>query len=188
MQNARLDEAQARNKFAGGNINNLRYEDETTIMAESLEELKCLLMKVKKESDKAGLKLNIQKTKIMILAPITSWQIDGKKIKAMTEFIFLGFKITLNGDCSRDIKRCLLLGRKADKPRQVIKKQRHHFANKVLSGQSNGFSSSHGYECWTIKKAEYRRIGAFKLYCWRRLLSLLDCKEIIPVNPKGNQS
>ena len=88
MQNARLDEAQARNKFAGGNINNLRYEDETTIMAESLEELKCLLMKVKKESDKAGLKLNIQKTKIMILAPITSWQIDGETVETVAEFIY----------------------------------------------------------------------------------------------------
>ena len=120
MQNARLDEAQARNKFAGRNINNLRCADETTIMAESEEELKCLLMKVKEGSDKAGLKLNIQKTKIMILAPITSWQIDGEKIKTMTDFIFLGFKVTLNGDCSHDIRRCLLLGRKADKPRQVI--------------------------------------------------------------------
>ena len=89
-------------------------------MAESEEELKCLLMKVKEGSDKAGLKLNIQKTKIMILAPITSWQIDGEKIKTMTDFIFLGFKVTLSGDCSHDIRRCLLLGRKADKPRQVI--------------------------------------------------------------------
>ena len=126
--------------------------------------------------------------KIMPSGPITSWQIDGETVETVTDFIFLGFKITADGDCSHEIKRCLLLGRKAGKTRQVIKKQRHHFADKGLSGQSNGFSSSHGYECWTIKKAEYWRTDAFELWCWRRLLSLLDCKEIKPVNPKGNQS
>ena len=111
MQNAGLDEAQAGIKIAGRNINNLRYADDTTLMAESKEELKSLLMKVKEESEKAGLKLNIQKTKIMASSPITSWQIPGETMETM--FIFLGSQITAHGDCSHEIKRCLLLGRKA---------------------------------------------------------------------------
>ena len=113
MQNVELDESQAGIKTAGRNINNLRYADDTTLMAESEEELKSLLMKVKEESEKAGLKLNIQKTKIMASGSITSWQIDGKTIETVTDFIFFGFKITSDGDCSHEIKRCSLLGRKA---------------------------------------------------------------------------
>ena len=113
MLNAGLDEAQTGIKIAGRNINNLRYADNTTLMAESKEELKRPLMKVKEESEKAGLKLNIQKSKIMTSSPITSWQIDGETIKTLTDFIFLGCKITADGDCSHEIKRCLLLGRKA---------------------------------------------------------------------------
>ena len=113
MQNARLDEAQAGIKIAGENINNLRYADDTTLMAESEEELKSLLMKVKVESEKVGLKLNIQKTKIMTSGPITSWEIDEKTVETVRDFIFLGSKITADGDCSHEIKRCLLLGRKA---------------------------------------------------------------------------
>ena len=112
MRNAGLDEAQAGIKIAGRNINNLRYADDTTLMAQSEEELKSLLMKVKEESEKVGLKLNIQKTKIMASGPITSWQIDGEAMEAVNDFIFLGFKITADGDCSHEIKRCLLLGRK----------------------------------------------------------------------------
>ena len=111
MQNARLDEAQAGIKIAGRNINNLRYAGDTTLMAESEEELKSLLMKVWEGSEKVGLKLNIQKTKIMASSPITSWQIDGKTVETVSDFIFLGSKITADGDCSHEIKRCLLLGR-----------------------------------------------------------------------------
>ena len=144
MQNVGLNEAQAGIKIAGKNINNLRYADDTTLMAENEEELKSLLMKVKEESEKVGLKLNIQKTKIMASSPITSWQIDGQTMKTVTDFIFLGSKITADGDCSHEIKRLLLLGRKNyDQPRQYTKKQRHYFANKGLSSQSYGFSSSH---------------------------------------------
>ena len=113
MWNAWLDEAQAGIKVAGRNINNLRYENDTTLVAESKEELKSLLMKVKEESEKVGLKLNIQKTKIMASDPITSWQIDGETMETVTDFIFLGSKITADGDCSCEVKRCLLLGRKA---------------------------------------------------------------------------
>ena len=113
MRNAGLDEAQAGIKIAGRNINNLRYADDTTLIVESEEELKSLLMKLKEESEKVGLKLNIQKTKIMASGPITSWQIDGETLKTVTDFIFLGSKITADGDCSHEIKRCFLLGRKA---------------------------------------------------------------------------
>ena len=113
MGNARLDEAQTGIKIVGRNINNLRYEDDNTLLAESEEELKSLLMKVKEESEKAGLKLNIQKTNILASSPITSWQIDGETMQTVTDFIFLGSKITADGDCSHEIKICLLLGRKA---------------------------------------------------------------------------
>ena len=140
MRNAVLDEAQAGIKIAGRDINNLRYADDTTLMAESKEELKRLLMKVKEESEKVGLKLNIQKTKIMASGPITSWQIDGKTMETVTDFIFWSSKSTADGDCSHEIKRCLLLGRK---PRQHIEKQRHYFANKGPSSQGYGFSSGH---------------------------------------------
>ena len=129
-------------KFAEKNINNLRYADDTTFMAESREELKSLLMKVKEESEKAGLKFNIQKMKIMASCPITSWQINGETMETVTDFIFLGSKISANGDCGHEIKRHLLLGRKA---RQHIKKQRHYFADKGPSNQGYGFSSGHGW-------------------------------------------
>ena len=143
MRNDGLGETQAGN-IAGRSINNLRYADNTTLMAESKEELKSLLIKVKEESEKVDLKLNIQKTKIMASSPINSWQIDGETIETVTEFIFLGSQITADGDCNHKIKRCLLLGRKAyDKSTQHIKKQRHHFADKDPYSKSYGFSSSH---------------------------------------------
>ena len=142
MQNAGLDEEQAGIKIAGININNLRYADDTTLMAESKEELKNLLMKVKEESEKAYLKLNIQKAKIMASVPITSWQIDGETMERVTDFIFLGSKIAADGDCSHKIKRRLLLGRE-NMTNLDIKKQRHYFANKGPYSQSYGFSSSH---------------------------------------------
>ena len=142
-QNSRLDGAQAGIKIARRNINNLRYADNTTLMAESEEELKSLLMKVK-ESKKAGLKLNTEKMKIMASGPITSWQTDGETIETVTDLIFLGSKITADGEYSHEIKRHLPLGRKAmTKHRQHIKMQRHYFANKGPSSQSYGFSSSH---------------------------------------------
>ena len=140
MRNAGLDEVQAGIKSAGRNINNLRYADDITLMAESEEGLKSLLIKVKEESEKVALKLNIQKTKIMASNPNTSWQIDGETTR---DFILGGSKITADGDCSHEIKRRLLLGRSYDQPRQHIKKWRHYFANKSLSSQSYGFSSSH---------------------------------------------
>ena len=143
MRNAGMEEAQAGIKIAGRSINNLRYADDTTLMAES-EEQKSLLMKVKDESEKFGLKLNIQKTKIMASGPITSWQIHGEKVKTGTDFTFLGSKITEGGDCTHNIKRHLLLGRKAmTKLDSVLKKQRHHFADKAAYRQSYGFSNSH---------------------------------------------
>ena len=143
MRNAGLDEAQAGIKIAGRNTNNLRYANDTTLMAENEEELKSLLMKVKQKSEKAGLKLNIQKTKIMASGPITSWQIDGETMETVTDFIFLGFKIIADGDCSHDIKTRLLSERKAMTFRQHIKKQRHYFANKGPSSQGYGFSCGH---------------------------------------------
>ena len=144
MPNAGVDEAQARIKTAGRNTNNLRYADDTTLRAESKNELKRPLIKVKEESEKASLKFNIQKTKIMASGPITSWQIDGKTMETVTDFIFLGSKITANGDCSHEIKKTLDPWKKSyDKPRQRIKKQRYYFTNKGLSSQSYGFSSSH---------------------------------------------
>ena len=141
MWNTGLYEAQDGIKIAGRNINNLRYADDTTLVAESKEELKSLLMKVKEESENAGLKLNIQKIKIMTSGPITSWQIDGE---TMTDFIFLVSKITADGDCRHEIKRRLLLGRKAmTNLDSILKRQTHYFANKGPSSQSYGFSSSH---------------------------------------------
>ena len=143
MQNARLDEPQGEIKIVRRNTNNLRYADDTTLMAESEEELKSLLMKVKEESEKVSLNLNIQKNKIVASGPITSWQIDGETMETVRDFIFLGSKITADGDCSHEIKKMLAPWRKSyDKPRQHIKKQRHYFADKCLSSQSCGFSSS----------------------------------------------
>ena len=145
MRNAGLEEAQAKVKIAGRNINNLRYADDTTLMAKREEELKNFLMKVKEESEKLGLKLNIQKTKIMASSPITSWQIDGETVESVADFIFLGSKITADDDCSHKIKRHLLLVGKNkksyDKPRQHIQKQRHYFASKGPSSRGYGFSS-----------------------------------------------
>ena len=189
MRNAGLDEAQAGTKIARRNINNLRYADDTTLMAES-EELKSLLMKVKEESEKAGLKLNIHKTKIIASSPITSWQIDGETMETVTDFIFLGSKITAGGDFSHEIKRYLHLGRKAMANLDSILKSRDiTLSTKVHLVKVMVFPVViYGCESWTIKKAECRRIDAFELWCWRRLESLLDCKEIHPVHPKGDQS
>ena len=144
MRNAGLEEAQAGIKISRRNINNLRHADDTTLMAESEEEIKSLLMRVKEESEKVGLKLNIQKTKIMASGPITSWEIDGETVETVSYFIFGHSKITADGDCSHESKRHLLLGRKMmTKLDSIIKKQRHYFANKGPSSQSCGFSSSH---------------------------------------------
>ena len=144
MRNAGLNEAQAGIKIAGRNINNLRYADDTTLMAESEEELKSLLMKVKGESENIGLKLNIQKIKIMASGSITSWQIDEETVETVTDFILGGSKITADGDCSHEIKRCLLLARKVMTDLDsILKNKRHYFANKGPSSQGYGFSSSH---------------------------------------------
>ena len=143
MQNARLDEVQAGIKILGRNINNLRYEDDATLMTECKEELKSLLMKVKEESEKVGLKLNIQKTKIMASGPITSWQKDKETMETVRDFIFLGSKITADGDCSHEIKRHLLLGRKVMTKLYSILKSRDHFDDKGPSSQSYGLSSGH---------------------------------------------
>ena len=143
MRNAGLEETQAGIKVAGRNSNNLRYADDTNLMAESEEELMSLLMKVKEESEKAGLKLNIQKTKIMASGPITSWEIDGETMERVADFIFLGPKITADGDCSHEIKRRLLLGRKVMANLDSILKSRHYFVNKGPSSQGYGFSSGH---------------------------------------------
>ena len=143
MRNAGLEEAQAGIKIAGRSINNLRYADDATLMAESEEEIKSFLMKVKDESEKVGLKCNIQKTKIMVSSPITSWQIDGETVEAVADFIYLGSKITADCDCSHEIKRAYSLEENYDQPRQHVKKQRHYFAKKAPSSQSYGFSSCH---------------------------------------------
>jgi len=190
MRNSGLEEAQAGIKIAGTNINNLSYADDTTLMAESEEKLKSLLMKVKEESEKVGLKLNIQKTKIMASGSITSWQIDGETVGTVSDFIFLGSKITADGDCSHEIKRCLLLGRKVMTNLDSIFKSRDiTLPTKVHLVKAMVFPVvMYGCESWTIKKVERQRIDAFELWYWRRLLSPLDCKEIQPVHPKGNQS
>ena len=191
MSNDGLEEAQAGIKIAGRNINNLRYADDTTLTAESEEELKSLLMKVKEESEKFGLKLNIQKTKIMASGPITSWQIDGETVETVTDFIFWGSKITADGDCSHEIKRHLLLGRKVMTNLHGILKNRDiTLPTKVCVVKAMDFQMvMYGCESWTIKKAEHQRIDAFELWCWRRLFECpLDCKEIQPVHHKGDQS
>ena len=169
MRNTGLEEAQADIKIAGRNISNLRYTDDTTLMAESEEELKSLLMKVKEESEKIGLKLNIQKTQIMASGPITSWGIDGEGV---ADFIFLSSKITADGDCSNEIKRCLLLGMKVITNLDSILKSRDiTLPTKVHLVKAMVFPMvMYGCESWTIKKAEHRRIDAFVLWCWRKLL------------------
>ena len=172
MRNAGLDETQAGIKIARRNINNLRNADDTTLMAESEEALKSLLMKVKGESEKGGLKLNIQKTQIKPSGPITSWQIDGEIMETVTDFIFLGPQITADGDCSHEIKRCFLLGRKAMTNLDSILKSRDVILlTKVRLVKAMVFPVvMYGCESWVIKKAEHRRVDAFEMWCWRRLL------------------
>ena len=171
MRNAGLDEVQAGIKIAGRNINNLRNADDTILTAES-EELKSLLMKVKEESEKVDLKLNVKNTKIMASGPITSWQTDGETMETVRDFIFLGSKITADGDCSHEIKRCLFLGRKAMtnldsllKSRDITLPTKVHLVKAMVLPVVM-------YECksWTVKKAEWQKIDAFELWCWRRLL------------------
>ena len=172
MRNAGLEEAQVEIKIAGRNINNnLRYADDTTLMAES-EELKSLLIKVKEESEEVGLKLNIQKTKIMVSGPITSWQIDGETMETVRDFIFLVSKITADGDCSHEIKRRLLLGRKVLTNLDSILRSRDiTLSTKVCLVKTMIFPVvMYGCESWTMKKAEHRRIDVFELWCWKRLL------------------
>ena len=172
MKNAALEETQAGIKISRTNINNLRYADDTTLMAESEEELKSLSMKVKEESEKVGLKLNIQKTKIMASGPITSWEIDEETVETVSDFIFWGSKITTDGDCSHEIKRRLLLGRKVMTNLDSIFKSRDvTLLTKVRLIKAMVFPVvMYGCESWTVKKAERRRIDAFELWCWRRLL------------------
>ena len=156
MRNAGLEEAQAGIKVAGRNINNLRYADDTTLMAESREELKSLLMKMKEESEKVGLKLNIHKMKIMASGPITSWEIDGETVETVPDFIFGGSKITADGDCSHEIKRCLLLGRKVmTNLGSILKSRDITLPTKVHLVKAMVFPVvMYGYESWTVNKAE----------------------------------
>ena len=170
MRNAGLEKAQAGIKISRRNINNLRYADDTILMAES-KELKSLLMKVKEESEKVGLKVNIQKTRIMASGPITSWQIDGETMQTVIDFVFLGSKTTADGDCSHEIKRRLLLGRKAMtnldnilKSRDITLSTKAHLVKAMVFPVV-----TYGSESWTIRKAECQRIDAFELWCWRRL-------------------
>ena len=188
MRNAGLEEAQAEIKISGRNTNNLRYADDTTLMAES-EELKSLL-KVKEESEKAELKLSIQKTKIMASGPITSWEIDGETVEALSDFIFWGSKITADGDCSHEIKLSLLLRRKVMTNLDSIFKSRDiTLPTKVCLVKAMIFPVvMYGCEGWTINKAEHQTIDAFELWCWRKLLSPLDGKESQTIHSKGDQS
>ena len=172
MRNAELDEAQARMKITRRNIGNLRYADDITLMVESEKEVKSLLMKVKVESENIGLKLDIQKIKIMTSGPIFSWQIDGETVETLADFIFLGSKITADGDCNHEIKRCLLLGRKIMTNLGSILKDRDiSLPTKVHLVKTMVFPVvTYGCESWTIKKSECQRTDAFELWCWRRLL------------------
>ena len=174
MRNTGLEEAQAEIKTSGRNINNLRYADDTTLMTEGEEELKSLLMKVKEESEKVGLKLNIQKTKIMASSPITSCQIDGETVETVSDFILGDSKITVDGDCSHEMKRHLLLGRKVMtnldsilESRDVILPTKFHLIKAMVFPVV-----TYGCESWTVKKAECRKIDAFELWCRRRLLTV----------------
>ena len=172
MRNAGLEEAQAGIKISGRNVNNLRYADDTTLMTESEEELKSLLMKVKVESEKVGLKLNIQKMEIMASGPITSWQIDGETVEIVSDFIFLGSIITVHDDCSHEIKRRLLLRRKVMTNLDSILKSRDiTLPTKVHLVKAMVFLVvMYGCESWTVKKAKHQIIDAFEVWCWRRLL------------------
>ena len=172
MRNAGLEEKQAGIKIVGRNINNLKYADDTTLMAESEEERKSLLMRVKTESEKVRLKLNIQKTKIMASGPTTSWEIDGETVGTVSDFIFLSSKMTTDGDCSHEIKRHLLLRRKVTTNLDSIFKSRDiTLPTKVRLVKAMVFPVvMYGCESWTVKKDEHRRIDGFELWCWRRLL------------------
>ena len=189
MRNTGLEEAQAGIKTAGRNLNNLRYADDTTFMAENKEELKSLLMKVKEESEKVGLKLNIQKTKIMASCPITSWQIDGETLGKVADFISWCSKVTADGDCSHEIKRRLLLGRKVMATLDSILKSRDiTLPTKVCLVKTMVFPVViYRCECWTIKKAEHQRISAFELWCWSRLLRVLRTQGD-PISPSKKKS
>ena len=183
IQNDRLDEAQTGINIARRNINDLRYADDASLMAESEEELKSLLMKVKEESEKVGLKLNIQKTKIMLSGLITSWQIGRETMERVIGFICLGSKITADGDCSHEIKRCLLLERKAmTKLDSILKSRDITLPTKVSLVKTMVFPVvMYGCESWTVKKAEHQGIDAFELWCWRRFLR-------VPWTARSNQS
>ena len=169
MRNVGLEEAEAGIKIAGRNINSLRHADDTTLMAESEEQLKSLLMKVKEESEKVGSKFNIQKTKIMASGPITSWEIDGGTVETVSDFIFLGSKISADCDCSHEIKRQLLLGRKVMTNLDSILKSRDiTLPTKVPLVKAMVFPvAMYGCESWTVKKAERQKMDAFDLWCWR---------------------
>ena len=171
MRNTGMDEAQAAIKTAERNINNLGYADDTTFMAESEEELKSLLIKMREESEKAGLKLNIQKTRIMASGRITSWKIDGETMETVRDFIFLGSKITTDVDCSHEIKRCLFPGRKGMTNLESILKSRNITLPTKFCSQSYGFSGIHIW-MWELDHKEHQRIDAFELWCWRRLLKV----------------
>ena len=164
-------------------------QDDTTLMVKSEEERKGVLMKVKEESEKVGLKLNIQKMKIMASGPITSWELDGERVETVSDFILLGSKITADGDCSHEIKRCLLLGRKVTTNLDRMLKSRDvTLPTEVHPVKAMVFPvAMDGCESWTVKKAEYRRIDAFEMWCWRRPLRVPDCKEIQPVHSEGDQ-
>ena len=187
MWNTRLDLSQAGIKIVERNINNLKYADDTTLMVESEEELKSILMKVKEESEKTCLKLNIQKMKIMTSGPVNSWQIDGETMETVTDFMFWGSKITADGDCSHENQMLTPWKESYDEPRQHLKSG-HHFANRSLYNQSYGFPSSHA-QMWDLNC----KGGAPKNWCFwivvleKTLESLLDCNEIKSVNPKWNQ-
>ena len=189
MRNAGMEEAQAGIKISGRNINNVRYANDTTLMPESEEELKSLLMKVKVESEKVGLKLNIQKTKIMASGPTTSWEIDGETVETVSDFILGGSKITADGDCNYEIKSRLLLGRKVMTNLDSIFKSRDFFANKGSSSQGYGFSCAHVWmweldceESWEMKNWCFWTVVLEKT-----LESPLDCKEIQPVHSEEDQ-
>ena len=172
MRNAGLDEAEAEIKIAGRNIKNLRYADDTTLMAESKKRTKEPTDESERREWKVGLKLNIQKTKITASSPITSWQIDGETVETVADFILGGSKITIDGDCSQEIKRCLLLGRKViTNPNSILKSRDITWPAKVHLVKDMVFPVVvYGCESWTIKKAEHWRIDAFELWCWWRLL------------------
>ena len=188
MRNDVLDEAQAGIKIARRNISNLIYPDDSTLMAESKEELKSLLMKVKEENEKVGLKLDIQKTKIMASGPITSWQIDGETMETVADFIFVGSKITADGDCSHEIKRRLLLGRRVMTNLDSILKSRDTtLPTKVHLVKAMVFPVViYGCESWTIKKVSAEKLMLLNCGVEKTLESPLDCKEIQPVHPKAN--